>query len=157
VGECAGSPHFTHVSFDDFRVVRETLAGRERTTHDRLVPYCMFIDPPLARVGLNETEARRSGIDVRVARLSIASVLRAKTTGETRGFMKALVEARSDRIVGFTMLGAEAGEVVAVVQTAMLAGLPYTTLRDAILTHPTMAEGLTVLFAAVPPPPATIA
>ncbi len=150
MGECAGSPQFTHVAFDDFRVVREALAGRERTTRGRLVPYCLFTDPPLARVGLNETEAQRAGVGVRVARLPVASVLRAKTTGETRGVMKALVDARSDLLLGFTMLGAEAGEVVAVVQVAMLAGLPYTGLRDAILTHPTMAEGLTVLFAGVP-------
>lgn len=148
MGECAGSPRFTHVAFDDFRVVRDNLAGRERTTSDRLIPYCVFIDPELARVGLSETEAQ--GIDARVVTLPMTSVLRARTLVETRGFMKALLEARSDRILGFTMLGAEAGEVVAVVQTAMLAGLPYTGLRDAILTHPTMAEGLTVLFANVP-------
>jgi pyruvate/2-oxoglutarate dehydrogenase complex dihydrolipoamide dehydrogenase (E3) component len=150
MGECAGSPQFTHVAFDDFRVVRDALAGRERTTRGWLIPYCLFTDPPLGWVGLNETEAQRAGIGVRVARLPVASVLRAKTTGETRGVMKALVDARSDLLLGFTMLGAEAGEVVAVVQVAMLAGLPYTGLRDAILTHPTMAEGLTVLFAGVP-------
>jgi pyruvate/2-oxoglutarate dehydrogenase complex dihydrolipoamide dehydrogenase (E3) component len=111
----------------------------------------MYIDPELARVGLNEIEAQRGGIEVRVVQLPITSVLRALTLGETRGFMKALVDAHSDRLLGFTMLGAGAGDVVAVVQVAMLAGLPYTALRDAILTHPTMAEGLTVLFANVPP------
>jgi pyruvate/2-oxoglutarate dehydrogenase complex dihydrolipoamide dehydrogenase (E3) component len=150
MGECAGSPQFTHVAYDDFRVVRDNLAGRPRTTRDRLIPYCMFIDPELGRVGLGEVEAKRRGIALRVARLPMNSVLRAKTTGETRGFMKALIDARSDRILGFTMLGAGAGEVTAAVQTAMLAGLPYTGLRDAILTHPTMAEGLTVLLAGVP-------
>ena len=150
MGECAGSPQFTHVAFDDFRVVRDNLAGRSRTTRDRLIPYCMFIDPELGRVGLGEAEAKRRGIAVRVARLPMSSVLRAQTTGETRGFMKALIDARSDRILGFTMLGSGAGEVIAAVQTAMLAGLPYTGLRDAILTHPTMAEGLTVLLASVP-------
>ncbi|GEO17884.1 mercuric reductase [Microvirga aerophila] len=151
-GECAGSPQFTHAAFDDFRIVRNNLAGGERTTRDRLVPYCMFIDPELGRVGLNETEARRQNIAVRVVTLPMASVLRARTLGETRGFMKVLLDAHSDRILGFTMLAPNAGEVIAVVQTAMLAGLPYTGLRDAIFTHPTMAEGLNVLFTSVPPP-----
>ncbi len=150
VGECAGSPQFTHVAFDDFRVVRENLAGRSRTTRDRLVPYCAFIDPQLARVGLDERTARERDIAVRVARLPMTAVLRARAIGETRGFMKILLEANSDRILGFTMLGAEAGEVVAVVQTAMLGGVPATVLRDAILTHPTMAEGLNVLLGMTP-------
>ena len=150
IGECAGSPQFTHVAFDDFRVVRDNLAGGDRTTRDRLVPYCMFIDPPLARVGLSEREAQRQGIAVRVARLPIPAVLRSRTISETRGFMKALVETRGDRILGFAMIGAEAGEVAAVVQTAMLAGMPYTGLREAIITHPTMAEGLVALFSNVP-------
>lgn len=151
LGECAGSPQFTHVAFDDFRVVRDNLAGSERSTRDRLVPYCAFIDPELARVGLDETTAQQQRIAVRVARLPMSSVLRAKAIGETRGFMKMLIEADSDRILGFTMLGAEAGEVLAVVQTAMLAGMPYVGLRDAIFTHPTMAEGLNVLLTTVPP------
>jgi pyruvate/2-oxoglutarate dehydrogenase complex dihydrolipoamide dehydrogenase (E3) component len=149
IGECAGSPQFTHVSLDDFRVVRDNLAGRVRSTRGRLVPFCLFTDPPLARVGLNEDEARRRGIEARGATLPMDEVLRAMTTGETRGVMKALVGAESDEILGFTMFGAEAGEVVAVVQAAMLAGAPFTTLRDAILTHPTMAEGLNVLFARI--------
>jgi pyruvate/2-oxoglutarate dehydrogenase complex dihydrolipoamide dehydrogenase (E3) component len=152
VGECAGSPQFTHVSFDDFRVIRDNLAGGHRSTRDRLVPYCMFTDPPLARVGLSEEDARRRGIDFRVTKLPIVAVLRSRTISETHGFMKALVEAHGDRILGFTMLGAEAGEVMAVVQTAMLAGMPYTGLRDAIMTHPTMAEGLVALFSSVPAP-----
>jgi pyruvate/2-oxoglutarate dehydrogenase complex dihydrolipoamide dehydrogenase (E3) component len=150
VGECAGSPQFTHVSEDDFRIIRDNLAGGDRTTRNRLVPYCMFTDPPLARVGLSETEAQRQGIAVRVAKLPIVAVLRTRATSETRGFMKALVAADGDRILGFTMLGADAGEVMAVVQTAMLAGMPYTGLRDAILAHPTMAEGLGGLFSNVP-------
>ena len=150
VGECAGSPQFTHVSFDDFRIIRDNLAGGDRTTRNRLVPYCMFTDPPLARVGLSEREARRQGIAVRVAKLPIVAVLRSRTISETRGFLKALVEADGNRILGFTMLGAEAGEVMAVVQTAMLAGMPYTGLRDAIIAHPTMAEGLGALFSNIP-------
>ena len=151
MGECAGSPQFTHVAFDDFRVVRDNLAGKSRSTRDRLIPYCAFIDPELARVGLDETTAQQQRIAVRVARIPMTSVLRARAIGETRGFMKMLLDADSDRILGFTMLGADAGEVLAVVQTAMLAGLPYTGLRDAILTHPTMAEGLNVLLTSVPP------
>jgi pyruvate/2-oxoglutarate dehydrogenase complex dihydrolipoamide dehydrogenase (E3) component len=150
IGECAGSPQFTHVSFDDFRIIRANLTGGDRTRRDRLVPYCMFTDPPLARVGLSEDEAQRQGIAVRVAKLPIVAVLRSRTISETRGFMKALVEAGGDRILGFTMIGAEAGEVMAVVQTAMLAGMPYTGLRDAIIAHPTMAEGLGALFSNVP-------
>ncbi len=150
VGECAGSPQFTHVSFDDFRIIRDNLAGGDRTTRNRLVPYCMFTDPPLARVGLSEREAQRQGIAVRVAKLPIVAVLRSRTISETRGFLKVLVEADGSRILGFTMLGAEAGEVMAVVQTAMLASMPYTGLRDAIIAHPTMAEGLGALFSNIP-------
>jgi pyruvate/2-oxoglutarate dehydrogenase complex dihydrolipoamide dehydrogenase (E3) component len=151
LGECAGSPHFTHVSADDFRIVRDNLAGGKRSTRDRLIPFCLFTDPPLARVGLNEREARERGIAVRSATLPMGAVLRTRTLGETAGFMKVLVETPGDRILGFTMIGPEAGEVMAAVQTAMLGGLPYTALGDAILAHPTMAEGLSDLFAAVPP------
>jgi len=152
IGECAGSPQFTHVSFDDFRVIRDNLAGKNRSKRERLVPYCLFTDPPLARVGLNETEARKRGIAVRVARLPMINVLRTRTMDETAGFMKVLVEAAGEKILGFAMIGPEAGEVMAAVQTAMLGGLPLTLFRDeAILTHPTMAEGLTGLFAAIPP------
>jgi pyruvate/2-oxoglutarate dehydrogenase complex dihydrolipoamide dehydrogenase (E3) component len=110
----------------------------------------MFTEPPLARVGLTEGEARHQGVSVRVATLPTSAVLRTETTDETQGFMKALVAASDDLILGFTMIGAEAGEVVAVVQTAMLADLPYPKLRDAILAHPTMAEGLGSLFSNVP-------
>ena len=146
LGECAGSPQFTHISEDDFRIVRDNLAGGRRNTRDRLVPYCMFTDPPLAHVGLSEREAERQGVKTRVARLPMKAVLRAQATGETEGFMKALVGESDDRILGFTMIGAEAGEVMAVVQTAMMADLPYTKLRDADFAHPTMAEGLSFLF-----------
>jgi pyruvate/2-oxoglutarate dehydrogenase complex dihydrolipoamide dehydrogenase (E3) component len=151
IGECAGSPQFTHVSIDDFRVIRDNLAGGNRSTRDRLVPYCMFTDPPLARVGLSEGEAQRKGVNARVARLPMTAVRRTATTGETQGFMKVLVGGSDDRVLGFTMIGAEAGEVMAAVQTAMLADLPYPKLRDAILAHPTMAEGLDALFSNVPP------
>jgi pyruvate/2-oxoglutarate dehydrogenase complex dihydrolipoamide dehydrogenase (E3) component len=150
IGECAGSPQFTHVSADDFRIVMDNLAGGKRSTRDRLVPYCMFTDPPLARVGLSEGEARRQGVAARVAKLPTNAVLRAQAIGEKQGFIKTLVGS-DDRILGFTMIGAEAGEVMASVQTAMLAGLPYPTLRDAIFAHPTMAEGLGFLLLNVPP------
>ena len=126
IGECAGSPQFTHASADDFRIIWANLAGGNRTTRARLVPYCMFTDPPLAHVGLSEAEATRQGISTRVARLPTSAVLRAHTTGEQKGFTKVLVGADNDRILGFTMIGAEAGEVMTAVQTAMLAGLPYT-------------------------------
>jgi pyruvate/2-oxoglutarate dehydrogenase complex dihydrolipoamide dehydrogenase (E3) component len=151
IGECAGSPQFTHVSEDDFRIIRDNLAGGNRSTRDRLVPYCMFTDPPLARVGLSEGEAERQGVLARVARLPMNSVLRAQATGERQGFMKALVGENDDRILGFTMIGAAAGEVMAAVQTAILAGLPYSRLANAVLAHPTMAEGLSMLFSNVPP------
>ena len=151
LGECAGSPQFTHVSVDDFRIVRDNLAGGKRNTRDRLVPYTMFTDPPLARVGLSEGEAQRQGIIVRVARLPMQNVLRTQATDETQGFMKIVTAADDDRILGFTMIGSEAGEVLAVVQTAMLADLPYPKLRDAVITHLTIAEGLGPLLANVPP------
>ncbi len=154
IGECAGSPQFTHVSHDDFRIIRDNLAGGNRSTRDRLVPYSVFTDPPLARVGLSEGDAQRQGIAARVARLPMTAVLRTAATDETRGFMKALVGTSNDRILGFTMIGAEAGEVMTAVQTAMLADLPYPMLRDAVIAHPTMAEGLGSLFSNVPARPA---
>ncbi len=146
VGDCAGSPQFTHVAYDDFRVVRDNLNGGNRTTNNRLVPYCMFTDPELARVGLNESEAKNRGIEYRLAKLPMAAVLRTRTLSEPRGFIKMLIDKTSDRILGFTVFGAEASELMATVQTAMLGQLPFTVLRDAIFTHPTAAEGLTVLL-----------
>jgi pyruvate/2-oxoglutarate dehydrogenase complex dihydrolipoamide dehydrogenase (E3) component/pimeloyl-ACP methyl ester carboxylesterase len=151
IGECAGSPQFTHASLDDFRVIRDQLAGGNRSTRGRLVPSCLFTDPPVAHIGLTEREAQQRGIAVRVAKVPMPVVLRTRTMGETRGFMKALLATHDDRILGFTMIGPEAGEVMAVVQTAMLTGSPFTLLRDAILTHPTMAEGLNALFASSKP------
>jgi pyruvate/2-oxoglutarate dehydrogenase complex dihydrolipoamide dehydrogenase (E3) component len=151
IGEAAGSPHFTHVSVDDFRVVRDNVLGGQRSTAGRLVPYTLFTDPPLAHVGLNEREACEKGIPVRVAKLPMGNVLRTFATDESTGFMKVLVNTADDRIVGFTMVGSEAGEVLAAVQTAMLADLPYPVLRDAVISHLTVAEGLNSLFAAVPP------
>ena len=149
MGDCAGSPQFTHVAFDDFRIVRDNLNGGSRTTRNRLVPYCMFTDPELARVGLNESEAQARQIAYRVARMPMAAVLRTRTLSEPRGFMKMLIDEGSDRILGFTVFGAEASELMATVQTAMLGNLPYTALRDALFTHPTAAEGLTLLLASM--------
>jgi pyruvate/2-oxoglutarate dehydrogenase complex dihydrolipoamide dehydrogenase (E3) component len=151
IGECAGSPQFTHASVDDFRIVRDNMAGGRRRTDDRLIPYVMFTDPPLAHVGLSEIDAQHRGIAVRVAKLPMQNVLRTEATDETKGFMKVLVDASTDRILGFTMIGSEAGEVMAVVQTAMLAELPYTKLRDAVIAHLTFAEGLGPLLDSVPP------
>lgn len=151
IGECAGSPQFTHVSVDDFRIVHDNMAGGgKRTTTDRLIPQVMFTDPPLARIGLSEGEAQRQGIAVRTATLPMRNVLRTEATDETDGFMKVLVGAQHDQILGFAMIGSEAGEIVAAVQTAMLAKLPYTILRDAVFAHLTIAEGLGPLLGGVP-------
>ena len=153
IGECAGSPQFTHVSVDDFRIVRDNMAGGNRKTSDRLIPHVVFTDPPLARVGLSEGDAQHQGIPVRVAKIPMRRVLRTNATDETEGFMKTLVGAKDDRILGFTMIGSEAGEVMAVIHTAMLAEAPYTKLRDAVFAHLTVAEGLGPLFESVPPLP----
>jgi pyruvate/2-oxoglutarate dehydrogenase complex dihydrolipoamide dehydrogenase (E3) component len=147
VGDCAGGPYFTHISFDDFRVVLDNLSGGNRTTTGRQVPFCLFIDPELARIGLSEREAKERGIRYRLAKIPMVQVLRTHTLFETRGFMKALVDADGDRILGFTAFGVDAGEVMAAVQVAMAGNLPYTVLRDMVLTHPTIAEGLGELFA----------
>ena len=146
IGEVAGSPQFTHISVDDFRVVHSALTGGRRTTAGRQVPYCLFTDPELARIGLNESEAKGGNVGYRLFKVSIEANLRARTLGETQGFMKALVEADGDRILGFTALGVGAGEIMAAVQVAMIAESPYTALRDAVLTHPTLSEGLIPLF-----------
>jgi pyruvate/2-oxoglutarate dehydrogenase complex dihydrolipoamide dehydrogenase (E3) component len=151
VGDCAGSPYFTHIGEDDFRVVLANLNGGDRVTTGRQVPFCLFTDPELARIGLSEREAKERGVAYRLAKIPMTSVLRAHTLSETRGFMKALVEKDGDRILGFTAFGIEAGEVMVAVQVAMAAGLPYTVLRELILAHPTVAEGIGVLFSAVPP------
>jgi pyruvate/2-oxoglutarate dehydrogenase complex dihydrolipoamide dehydrogenase (E3) component len=146
IGEVAGSPQFTHISVDDFRVVHSNVTGGNRVTTGRQVPYCLFTDPELARIGLSETEAQAQGIPYRLFKVPMETNLRARTLSETRGFLKALVEADSDRILGFTAFGVGAGEILAAVQIAMIAGLPYTALRDAVLTHPTLVEGLIPLF-----------
>jgi pyruvate/2-oxoglutarate dehydrogenase complex dihydrolipoamide dehydrogenase (E3) component len=149
-GDAAGSPQFTHASWNDFRVLRDNLTGGDAVTTGRLVPYTVFITPELARVGLTEAEARNAGRTVRVARLPVAAIPRAKTMHETIGTWKVVVDADTDRIIGADLLGHQAGEVVTALQMAMLGGLRYQEVRDAVITHPTMGEGLNLLFDALP-------
>jgi len=150
IGDCAGNPHFTHISFDDFRVVRDNITGGDHVTTGRQVPFCLFTDPELARIGLSEREAKERGISYRLAKIPMLANLRSRTLSETRGFMKVLIDAQNDRILGFTVFGVGGGEIMSTVQVAMIAGLPYTAMRDAIFTHPTLLEGLIPLFSAVP-------
>src|SRR6266446_5162764 len=153
IGEVAGSPQFTHVSVDDFRVVYASITGGKRVTTGRQVPFCLFTDPEFARVGLSEKQAKRQGIAYRLFKIPMEAVLRARTLSETRGFLKALVETDGDRILGFTAFSVDAGDIMSSVQIAMIAGLPYTALREAILAHPTLVEGLGALFSSVPSVP----
>lgn len=146
VGEVAGSPQFTHISEDDFRIVRSNILGTKRVTTGRQVPFCLFTDPEYARIGLTEQEAKEQGADYRLFKVPMAAVLRARSLMETRGFVKCLVERESDHILGFAAFGVGAGEIMACVQIAMLGRMPYTILRDAILAHPTIPEGLISLF-----------
>jgi pyruvate/2-oxoglutarate dehydrogenase complex dihydrolipoamide dehydrogenase (E3) component len=150
IGEVAGSPQFTHISIDDFRVVRDNLAGGNHVTSGRQVPFCVFTDPEFARVGLSEKEAKAQGVAYRLFKIPMGAVLRARTLSETRGFLKALAESDGDRILGFTAVAVDGGEIMSSVQIAMIAGLPYTAFRDAVLTHPTLAEGLGALFSSEP-------
>ncbi len=150
IGEVAGSPQFTHVSVDDFRVVRDNLAGGNHVTTGRQIPYTLFTDPELARIGLTEKEAKARGVAYRLFKVPMERVLRAHTLSETRGFLKALVGVSDDLILGFTAFAVDAGEIMASVQTAIIAGLPYTALRDAIWAHPTLVEGLSPLFSSAP-------
>jgi pyruvate/2-oxoglutarate dehydrogenase complex dihydrolipoamide dehydrogenase (E3) component len=147
LGDVTGDPPFTHTSFDDFRIVRTNLLeGGQATAEGRISTHTIFTDPQLGRVGMTEAEARTAGRAVRVAKLPMSRVARAMEMDETRGFMKALVDADTDRILGAVVLGVEGGEVAAVLQTAMMGGLPYTALRDAVISHPTLAESLNNLF-----------
>jgi pyruvate/2-oxoglutarate dehydrogenase complex dihydrolipoamide dehydrogenase (E3) component len=150
IGEVAGSPQFTHVSVDDFRVVQDNLAGGNHVTTGRQIPFSLFTDPELARIGLTEKEAKAQGIAYRLFKIPMERVLRARTLSEMRGFLKALVDVNSDRILGFAAFAVDGGEIMASVQTAMMAGLPYSALRDAIWAHPTLVEGLIPLFSSAP-------
>jgi pyruvate/2-oxoglutarate dehydrogenase complex dihydrolipoamide dehydrogenase (E3) component len=147
LGDVKGGPAFTHTSYDDFRILRTNLLEHgSANTHDRLVPYTIFIDPQLGRVGLSENEARKQGRNIRVAKLPMNAVIRALETGETRGFMKAIVDTETNHILGCAVLGVEGGEIMTMIQVAMMGKLPYTALKEGIFTHPTLAEGLNTLF-----------
>jgi pyruvate/2-oxoglutarate dehydrogenase complex dihydrolipoamide dehydrogenase (E3) component len=147
-GDITGGPAFTHIAYDDYRILRANLIeGGAATTTGRQVPYVVFIDPQLGRIGLSEREAREQGRAVRVATMPMSYVARALEVDEPRGLMKALVDPESGQILGYTVLGVEGGELMSVVQMAMLGKLPYTALRDAIFAHPTLAESLNNLFA----------
>lgn len=145
-GDVAGTPQFTHASWNDFRVLRDILAGKEASTAGRLIPWAVFTTPELGHVGLGEEEARAAGHEVRVAKTPTAAVPRAKTLGRTEGFYKVIVDARTDLILGAAIIGPEASEVVTSVQMAMLGGLTWRQLRDAVITHPTMSEGLNIVL-----------
>jgi len=147
LGDVKGGPAFTHISYDDFRILRTNLLEHgNASTQDRLVPYTIFIDPQLGRVGMSENEARKQGRNIRVAKLPMNSVPRALETGETRGFMKAVVDADTQHILGCAILGVEGGEIMTIIQVAMMGKLPYTALKEGTFTHPTLAEGLNTLF-----------
>jgi pyruvate/2-oxoglutarate dehydrogenase complex dihydrolipoamide dehydrogenase (E3) component len=150
MGDVTGGPAFTHISYDDFRVLRTNLIdGGDATTSGRLVPYTVFTDPQLGRVGLTEAEARRQGRAVRVAKLPMSDVTRAVEVDETRGFLKAVVDTETDQILGFAALALEGGEIMGAAQIAIMGKLPYTALRDGIFAHPTLAEAFNNLFASI--------
>jgi pyruvate/2-oxoglutarate dehydrogenase complex dihydrolipoamide dehydrogenase (E3) component len=147
LGDAKGGPAFTHISYDDFRIIETNLLkGGRATTQDRLVPYCVFTDPELGRVGLSEMEARSQGRTIQVYKMPMRSVARAAEMDEPRGLMKAIVDARSGEILGCAILGIAGGELMSAVEIAMMGHLPYTRLRDAIFAHPTLAEALNNLF-----------
>jgi pyruvate/2-oxoglutarate dehydrogenase complex dihydrolipoamide dehydrogenase (E3) component len=150
MGDAKGGPAFTHVSYNDYQVIEANLLnGGDATIADRLVPYTVFMDPQLGRVGLSEAEAREQGRDVRVASMPMSHVARALEMDESRGMMKAVVDAGTGEILGCAVLGIEGGEIMAMIQIAMMGKLPYTALRDGMFAHPTLAESLNNLFATV--------
>ncbi|MBW4428919.1 MAG: mercuric reductase [Nostoc desertorum CM1-VF14] len=150
LGDINGGPQYTHVALDDYRIVKANLIdGGNRSTQGRLVPSCLFIDPELAHIGLTETEAQQQGYAIRVAKLDAKDIMRAVTQSQTDGLMKAIVDTETGRILGCSLLCHEAGEIISTVQMVMQAQMPYTVLRDGILTHPTMTEGLNMLFSNV--------
>jgi pyruvate/2-oxoglutarate dehydrogenase complex dihydrolipoamide dehydrogenase (E3) component len=150
LGDIKGGPAFTHISYDDFRIIRANLIEKkDASTKDRQVPYTVFIDPQLGRVGLSEAQARAQGRNIRVAKMPMTHVARALEVDETRGFMKAIVDAKTNQILGAAILGVEGGETMSAVEIAMMGKLPYTALRDGIFAHPTLAESLNNLFTAM--------
>lgn len=147
IGDVKGGPAFTHIAYDDYRILRDNLLdGTDRTIDGRLVPYTVFIDPQLGRVGLSEEQAAAQGLDVDVAKLPMTRVARALETDETRGFMKAVVDPQSEQILGAAILGIEGGEIMSALQMAMMGAVPYTAIRDAAFAHPTLTESLNNLF-----------
>jgi pyruvate/2-oxoglutarate dehydrogenase complex dihydrolipoamide dehydrogenase (E3) component len=147
LGDVNGGPAFTHIAYDDYRIVRNNLLrGGQSSTKDRLVPYTVYIDPQLGRIGLTEQEARAQGRAIRVAKIPMAWVARAVETAESRGFVKAVVDAETRQILGAAVLGVEGGEIMSMLQIAMMGKLPYTALEDAVFAHPALAEGLNTLF-----------
>ncbi len=151
VGDVNGGPAFTHIAYDDFRILEANLLnGQKRSTEGRLVPYTVFIDPQLGRVGLSEREAREQGLSVKVAQMPMTSAARARETGETRGLMKVVIDADTDKLLGAAILGLEGGEIMGALQIAMMGGLPYTALRDTAFAHPTLIESLNNLFMTLP-------
>jgi pyruvate/2-oxoglutarate dehydrogenase complex dihydrolipoamide dehydrogenase (E3) component len=148
MGDIKGGPAFTHLSYDDYRILHANLIKHQKqSTRDRVVPYTVFTDPQLGRAGLTERQARTQGRDIRVAKLPMGGVIRAIETGETRGFMKVVVDSGSGQILGCAILGVEGGEIMSIIQVAMLGQLPYTAMANAIFAHPLLAEGLNTLFA----------
>jgi len=147
LGDIKGGPAFTHISYDDFRIIRTNLIEKgNASTTGRLVPYTVFIDPQLGRVGLSETEARERNLEIRVAKMPMNYVARALEVDETRGFMKVIVDKKSNQILGAAVLGLEGGEIMSQIQIAMMGGLPYTALQNAVFAHPTLSESLNNLF-----------
>jgi pyruvate/2-oxoglutarate dehydrogenase complex dihydrolipoamide dehydrogenase (E3) component len=147
LGDIKGGPAFTHISYDDYRILRTNIIEKgNATTEGRLVPYTVFIDPQLGRIGLSESEARKQNRKIRVAKMPMSSVARALEVDEPRGFMKAIVDAGTDQILGATVLGLEGGEIMAMLQIGMMGKLPFTRLREGIFAHPTLAESLNNLF-----------
>ncbi len=146
-GDVNGGPAFTHISYDDYRILKANLLdGGSRSTADRLVPYVVYSEPQLGGVGIKEREARSSGRRIKVAKMPFSSIARARETGETRGLLKVIVDAESEQILGAAVLGAEGGEVMSMIEIAMLGELPYTVLQNAVLAHPAYAEALNNIF-----------
>jgi pyruvate/2-oxoglutarate dehydrogenase complex dihydrolipoamide dehydrogenase (E3) component len=153
IGDIRPGPKFTHISYDDYRILQANLIdGGSRSVDDRPVPYTMFIDPQLGRIGITEREARAQGIPYKIGKIDMSNIARAIETDETRGLMKALVHAETDRILGAAILGIEGGEIAAMIQIAMMGDLAYTALRDGVFAHPTLAESLNILFGALEDP-----
>ncbi|UBF30390.1 mercuric reductase (plasmid) [Kovacikia minuta CCNUW1] len=148
LGDINGGPQYTHIALDDYRIIKANLIdGGNRSRLDRLVPSCLFIDPELAQVGLTETAAQQRGYTIRVAKMDASAIPRARTSGQTDGLLKAIVDSETGQILGCSLLCHAAGEMISTVQMVMQAQIPYTVLRDGVLTHPTMTEGLNLLFA----------